>query len=447
MYVFIFPCLVYLQLGLYTTLKKTYINESIKRRIPVEKVFTTHVHWSIFVTVKEKEIAWIVTLIVTSLSLVLPLKPGNLIFTKPGISCKICKYDGTKRSFLSLSGEIRFHFTIIPTRLWEEIQQFNFSVTDYIFLPPCKIRRRASRLMQVIDVLLRSIPILFTLLVRVGCAAIYFLIYLLRSIRLVIWYSPLFFILWFYVINESRQAQRHVEDGKVSNLNIILGFGRFLFRVLLSLSFCYAVVTVIIVSCGFINRALGYTIAGLVLNEDVVTPYVAFFLVVTTNIYLCYSNMQDKYKEVKEMILKWQKNLEIYSNDPEGTIREELFWFVCKKALPIESQICLMLRNMVLILTFLFFVVYSVVVFGNEYNTSAVFSTIYVFVGGLIPALVFKGLTKGNKFEGPSKQRIEGDIKKAVIEKRTEIESKLYNTESDTKVNHRPVQPLLNTWV
>jgi len=62
------------------------------------------------------------------------------------------------------------------------------------------------------------------------------------------------------------------------------------------------------VSCGFINKALGYTIAGLVLNEDVVTPYVAFFLVVTTNIYLCYSNMQKKYKDGKEMILKGQKN-------------------------------------------------------------------------------------------------------------------------------------------
>ena len=122
-YVFIFPCLVYLQLGLYTTLKKTYNNESLKRRIPVEKVFTTHVHWSIFVTFTEKEIAWIVTLIVTSLTLVLPLKPGNLIFTKPGITCGICKRGGKRRNFLSLGGEIRRHFKIIPSRLWKENQQ------------------------------------------------------------------------------------------------------------------------------------------------------------------------------------------------------------------------------------------------------------------------------------------------------------------------------------
>ena len=91
--------------------------------------------------------------------------------------------------------------------------------------------------------------------------------------------------------------------------------------------------------------------------------------------------------------------------------------------------------------------VYSVVVFGNEYNTSAIFSTIYVFVGGLIPALVFKGLTKEKKFEGRAKVRIERDIEKAVIEKRTKIESKLYNTDSDTEVNHRPVQPSRNGWV
>ena len=450
-YVFVFPCLVYLELGLYKTLKKTYINESIKRRIPIEKVFTTHVHWSIFVTFGEKEITWIVTLIVTSLAIVLPLRPGNLIFNSR-ISCRKCnKDDGKKRGFHSLGDEMRLHFKKIHTTWWEEIDRFKERVTDWIPLHPCKIRPQASQTRHVIS----SISILFTLLIRAGFVAIYFPFYLLCSIWPVFRYSPLFYFLWFYVINESKQACCCVEDGNVSMLtvvrNCIIDRGRFLVRVLLSLSFCYAVVIVIIVSCGFINKALAYTIAGLVLNEEVITPYVAFVLVVTTNIYLCYSNMQEKYKEVKEMILKCQKELEIHNNDPEGTIREQLFWFVCEKALPIKSQICLMLRNMVLILTFLFFGVYSVVVFGNKYNTSAIFSTILVFVGGLIPALVFKGLTKGNKFIGFAKIRIEREIEKAIIQsidkKWTDIESGPYNTDGDTIVNDRPVQPLRNAWV
>ena len=150
--------------------------------------------------------------------------------------------------------------------------------------------------------------------------------------------------------------------------------------ILFSLSFCYTLVIVTVVSCGFIIKTLGYMIAGLVLNDYVITPYVAFVLVVTTNIYLCYANMQENYKEVKEMILKWQKELEINSSDPKGTIRTELFCFVCDTVLPLKSEICRMLRNMVLILLFLILVVYSLVVFGNEYKASTVFSTFYVSI-------------------------------------------------------------------
>lgn len=208
--------------------------------------------------------------------------------------------------------------------------------------------------------------------------------------------------------NRSRLRQSHVEgdNWKDGLLTVILIF--------FSFSFCYTIVIVTVVSCGFITKALGYIIAGIVINDYVITPYVAFVLVVTTNIYLCYANMQEKYKEVKEMILKRQEELDIYSNDPKGTIRTELFWSVCGSVLPLKSEICRMFRNIVLILLFLFLVIYSIVVFGNEYKASTVFSTFYVFVGGLIPALVFKGLTKGNKFIGWEKIRIEREIETAV---------------------------------
>lgn len=138
------------------------------------------------------------------------------------------------------------------------------------------------------------------------------------------------------------------------------------------------------------------------------------------------------------MILKWQEELEIISNEPKGTIRTKLFWFVCDSVLPLKSEICRMFRNMVLILLFLFLVVYSIVLFGNEYKASTVFSTFYVFVGGLIPALVFKGLTYGNKFIGWEKIRIEREIKTAVTEY---ISGNSTDIESGPPVSHN------NAWV
>jgi len=164
---------------------------------------------------------------------------------------------------------------------------------------------------------------------------------------------------------------------------------------------------------------------GVVLNVEIVTPFVAFFLVVTTNIYLCYANMQNKYKEVKKMILKWQKELHINSSDPDGTIRTQLFWYVCDRVLPIKSEICRMFRNMVLMLTFLFVTVYTIAVFGNEYNVTAVFSTVYVFFNGAVATLVFKGLTSEYKFVGWAKIKIEREVKMAVTE---------YTNSTDTDV-------------
>lgn len=97
--------------------------------------------------------------------------------------------------------------------------------------------------------------------------------------------------------------------------------------------------------CNFILNTLVYSIMGVVVNVGIVTPFVALFLVVTTNFYLCYTNMPNKCKEVKKMILKWQKELQINSSDPEGTIRTQLFWFVCDRVLPIKSEICRMLQS------------------------------------------------------------------------------------------------------
>lgn len=80
----------------------------------------------------------------------------------------------------------------------------------------------------------------------------------------------------------------------------------FVLMLFLTIPFCL----ILFDSSRFIIYMLGFIMIGLYLNVDIVTPYVAFFLVVTTNIYLSYANLQNRYREFKGLILKYrQKNL------------------------------------------------------------------------------------------------------------------------------------------
>ena len=56
-------------------------------------------------------------------------------------------------------------------------------------------------------------------------------------------------------------------------------------------------------SCQFVVRMFGFTIIiwGLALNAEVTIPYVTFLYVVWRNIHLCFTNLQNRYKQVKEM--------------------------------------------------------------------------------------------------------------------------------------------------
>ena len=207
---------------------------------------------------------------------------------------------------------------------------------------------------------------------------------------------------------------------------IISGIGIFLYFLYLQIIF---VVTCLIgaLSCRFIVRVLGFFIMGLILNADIASPYVTFFYVASRNVYLCYYNLQKKYQEVKQMISQqWKKQKHLLRNknlpnSEEGTIPEDLFWHICgqkskpeHKVLPIRPEIFRMLRNMALILIFLFLALCSIIFFGHTYNISAVVSTIAVFVSGKIPGLFFKSLTKEKTFKGATKIRMMTKIEEAV---------------------------------
>ena len=164
------------------------------------------------------------------------------------------------------------------------------------------------------------------------------------------------------------------------------------------------------VSCRFIVKMIGFVIMGLVLNAEIVSPFVTFFVAVSTNLYLCYDNLQERYKEVKKMISNHWKQLRRLGRDTgvdlssgrQDTIPEGLFWHVCgeksnsnHKVLPIRHEICCMLGKMTLIFIFSFLTLCSVILLRNSYNMiPSVAATIAVFVSGIIPRVVFQRIRK-----------------------------------------------------
>ena len=174
-------------------------------------------------------------------------------------------------------------------------------------------------------------------------------------------------------------------------------------------------------SCRCITRMFGLVTLGLVLNASVVGPFLALSIVALTNIYLCYYNLQMRYRDVKEMISeKWQT---LDEKREHGAVPEDLFWRICggtsnsKNAVPpVRGEVNRMLSSMAIILIFLFLVFCSVFLVTDASSMSAVPSTIAVFLSGAIPSLFFKGLTNENRFTGETKARMIREIEEAVTE-------------------------------
>ena len=180
----------------------------------------------------------------------------------------------------------------------------------------------------------------------------------------------------------------------------------------------------VIALCTFFAGILGFTTMGLALNAEIVTPYVSFLVVVTTNVYFCYANLQRNYMAVKEFILKYrQQELDSTSGTDQSTIPTNLFWSVSDEVLPVTTEVCLMLRDVAVIVTFLFLTISSIIFFRNEYEISTLLSIIAVFISGAIPTLFLKGLTRGKNFSGWRKIQLERKIEVAAREYEREVNS------------------------
>ena len=267
----------------------------------------------------------------------------------------------------------------------------------------------------------------FLLATAFGIASL--LIFLIMFVLLLILTSPLATVLAFVLkkaidttTDLTRSFSRHIAFKPIVWVLVIVSY------LIIFFTFVYFSVSVISGSVQVMINTFLFTIMAVVLNVEFVTPYVAFILVVAGNVHLCFLNLQKRYKEVKNMISKhWEEqttNLFWIKCSNNGTIPKELFWSVCsneddgddfeEQILPLRTEICFMLRDMALIILFLGLFFFAVLVFETMEEISALVSTVFVFVSGVIPQLIFQTSTKKKQFSGWDKIKIDNKIKEAV---------------------------------
>ena len=158
------------------------------------------------------------------------------------------------------------------------------------------------------------------------------------------------------------------------------------------------------VCCSFYIRMFGFVLVGLIINATKTTPYVAFLLIFLSNIYTSYNTLRKRFKGMKKIIFKYCKK-KIISQQPNAeiirkTLPERLFWYVCKKVLPIEPEIFAMLANMLIILSISLLALAIIVFFGEVFNSSTLVEAGAVMLSGKLTGILLNGMIKGEKFTG-----------------------------------------------
>lgn len=433
----IFPFGLYVNVGLFFVLTEKYFDELFM------KVGTSELETPVFFSdyifyptgsVGPFQYFLLALLTLTYLMAVLFLRPKDL-FLNQNFKCWQCQL--AKRLFslpitenedsVSIGAKILHHLNIIQKL--EYLLMFKFLNQQKSVLQKLgnictcylKVNHNGSRIRRA----LFTLWILFSCLVTLFLASLVWVVIALFFFSVSLLFNLLFFspfvtffmisiIIWRDKIVEF--AAEFIADTTNILLTILLGLFTF-FAVVYLFSILFTTYFPVLMLCSLFVGILGFTIMGLVLNVETVTPYVAFFVVVVTNIYFCYANLQKSYMEVKGFIVKyWQQEMQATVNSEHSTIPAKLFWFVSDKVFPVKTEICLMLGEVAVIVTFLFLTISSIIFFKNEYEISTLVSTIAVFLSGAIPSLFFKGLTKGKKFTGWRKIKLKKKIEAIVTE-------------------------------
>ena len=422
----VYPCVFYVQIELYKTLKKTSIDEIAKKRVLFGVVFSQKF---LFVNPTVTYDFWaptyyfVTAMIIMIIILVLFLRPKDFIL-KGNEVCPICRFIDTKCRSLklnlpltsrrSLGDEIHLHLNILHHCVWYFLLLFGNTlalICDKLLLGR-RLRKemhQESRRRHLLCVGLRLISLIVALpFIFVG-GVFCLLILIVILIILMFYLSPLIAVSVLSMVKINRFS--------IASRKPLLWSVRFYLLYLIATWVCFSLM-LLTNSCLFVSNVVAYTIIGLALNVSIVTPILAFVLVLTTNVYLCYAIMQSKYREVKKMISVRMQEFQWNNNFPKDAIPAELYWLICDKVLPIKSEMSRMLRNMVLVTAFLFLALSSIVFFGNTYDISTLTTAIYVFFTGSIPPLFLRILTTSNNIIGWEKIKMEREIDEAVKEYR-----------------------------
>ena len=256
--------------------------------------------------------------------------------------------------------------------------------------------------------------------------AIFLLYCVLRSVAVIMKYSPSFTLLKFL----AHEIVKSFSDGGKSpetlpqNPKRNVGGRELMLQIFaFSLSFLWVSYYALLacLSCNFFAKMYGFVIMGLIINAQRTIPYVLFTYVLINNLSTSYNNFQNRFKEVKETISKhWHEkdhcslqNSEVSAN----TIPRDLFWYVCDEptnVLPLVQEVSFMVVFTLIILGILLLAFTTIVFFGEEYNNSPLISAAVVLLSGRIPDMLFKGLSKRGNFQGWDKIQKEKKIKEAV---------------------------------
>ena len=411
MLVFLCPLSIYVQLGLTLAINKRHMDETLRKKID-RHLFNT------------------VLFIAYSICVSFPcffLRPKDLLLSNQITSCCLCGRLSKLLRFplldierSSVGDEIRVHLNLLKYGVYNLVPIFTNwclrrlnTLFSTITCSTTMSNHKISRMRSALCAAWVIFSFFLTLLLAIFGEVFFIFLCLVMQVCFLGIFSPFYTLFLIFFLKTYRVTRAFCEYRVLIRVT-----GVFTIVLLLMCSYVILLLTITFLtsSCGFFTNTVAYTTIGIVLNADNVTPYAAFVLVIITNIYLCYANFQNRYKEVKGMILtcRWElhKNTgSFYSND---TIPTRLYWFVCGRVLPVKSEICRMLRNMVLILIFLFLVVYSIAFYGSENNVSATFSVIAVVLTGVLPALLLKLLTEGKPFKGLEKVNLKRKIHFAV---------------------------------
>lgn len=349
------------------------------------------------------------------------IRPKDLLYRKG--SAMICCPFNCKSA--SLGQEIVQHLEeqrqLVYSVFLTLVEQYMDLLTACLKKLTLRGRTRESRRRRALRSLCVFLSVFPGLIIGVAIGAYFILILLLALLSIMAVCSPYITFLLFMIrklketeIALKKTCYKHIGFYSIRLTSFaILGIT---FTIVSSMMY----ITVLI-SLPFMIQIILFTIMGLVLNYEFATPYVVFFLVVAGNIYLCYSNLQSRYKEIKCMISKhWEeetRDLQCITCSDNSTIPKELFWRITDyptEILPWTNEVCCMLRDMALIVLFLCLSFLAISTFKKLEDISALVSTFFVFISGVIPTLTFKRFTTKEKFTGWSKIKIDNKIKEAV---------------------------------